>query len=203
MVWTVNVWLPWPSALYDCGEVHAANAPASSLHCGEPSLTVKPNIALVLLDGFDGVLFSDDLSAAVAVSAWSPAERAVDAISAGVDVVLVSAKPSVFPAMYDAVLAKAKSDPQFAAQVDAAAARVPADWLLPTTNPSSLPPIEQLPAIPEELRERIVALRAHILALQAELTSALRTWQHSQRATLGTGLVGTAAQPPVYVDRHL
>ncbi|MFI8633222.1 glycoside hydrolase family 3 N-terminal domain-containing protein [Microbacterium sp. NPDC077663] len=74
--------------------------------------------------GFDGVVFSDDLSAAVAVSAWSPAERAVDAISAGVDVVLVSAKPSVFPAMYDAVLAKAKSDPRFAAQVDEAAARV-------------------------------------------------------------------------------
>jgi hypothetical protein len=98
------------------------------------------------------------------------------------------------------------ADEQAAAAVeeaDAAAARVPADWLLPTTNPSSLPPIEQLPAIPEELRERIVALRSHILALQAELTSALRTWQHSQRATLGTGLVGTAAQPPVYVDRHL
>ncbi len=74
--------------------------------------------------GFDGVVFSDDLSAAVAVSAWSPADRAVKAISAGVDVVLVSAKPSVFPAMYDAVLAKAKADPQFAAQVDAAAARV-------------------------------------------------------------------------------
>ncbi|MDT3329592.1 glycoside hydrolase family 3 N-terminal domain-containing protein [Microbacterium aquilitoris] len=74
--------------------------------------------------GFDGVVFSDDLSGAVAVSAWSPADRAVRAISAGVDVVLVSAKPSVFPAMYDAVLAKAKADPQFAAQVDAAAARV-------------------------------------------------------------------------------
>ncbi|MFJ6678165.1 glycoside hydrolase family 3 N-terminal domain-containing protein [Microbacterium sp. NPDC091382] len=74
--------------------------------------------------GFDGVVFSDDLSAAVAVSAWSPADRAVTAISAGVDVVLVSAKPSVFPAMYDAVLAKAKTDPRFAAQVDAAAARV-------------------------------------------------------------------------------
>ncbi|WP_413355367.1 glycoside hydrolase family 3 N-terminal domain-containing protein [Microbacterium sp. 1P06AB] len=74
--------------------------------------------------GFDGVVFSDDLSAAAAVSAWSPADRAVQAISAGVDVVLVSADPSVFPAMYDAVLAKATADPQFAAQVDAAAARV-------------------------------------------------------------------------------
>lgn len=92
-------------------------------------------------------------------------------------------------------------------EAEAGPAPVPADWLLPTANaaanPAGLPPIEQLPAIPEELRERIVALRSHILELQAELTSALRSWQHSQRATLGTGLVGTAAQPPVYVDRHL
>lgn len=93
---------------------------------GSSPAVFSPTVVKVLRDevGFDGVVFSDDLSAAVAVSAWSPAERAVDAISAGVDVVLVSAKPSVFPAMYDAVLAKAKSDPQFAAQVDAAAARV-------------------------------------------------------------------------------
>nr|WP_081416988.1 glycoside hydrolase family 3 N-terminal domain-containing protein [Microbacterium oleivorans] len=74
--------------------------------------------------GFSGVLFSDDLSQAVAVSAWSPADRAVKAISAGVDVLLVAEDASVFPAMYDAVLARALRDPQFAAQVDAAAARV-------------------------------------------------------------------------------
>lgn len=93
---------------------------------GSRPAVFSPTVVSVLRDevGFDGVLFSDDLSAAAAVSAWSPAQRAVDAISAGVDVVLVSAKPSVFPAMYDAVLAKAQSDPQFAAQVDAAAARV-------------------------------------------------------------------------------
>ncbi|OAH48765.1 glycoside hydrolase family 3 N-terminal domain-containing protein [Microbacterium oleivorans] len=93
---------------------------------GSRPAVFSPTVVSVLRDevGFDGVLFSDDLSGAVAVSAWSPVERAVDAISAGVDVVLVSAKPSVFPAMYDAVLAKVQSDPQFAAQVDAAAARV-------------------------------------------------------------------------------
>ncbi|PZU44377.1 MAG: beta-N-acetylhexosaminidase [Microbacterium sp.] len=74
--------------------------------------------------GFDGVIFSDDLSAAVAASAWSPADRAILALTAGVDVVLVSADPTVYPEMYDAVLAKAQSDPAFAALVDAAAARV-------------------------------------------------------------------------------
>ena len=46
------------------------------------------------------------------------------AIDAGVDLVLVSADPTVFPEMYDAVLAKAKSDPAFAEKVDAAARRI-------------------------------------------------------------------------------
>lgn len=74
--------------------------------------------------GFPGVVFSDDLSAAAATQAWAPADRAITAISAGVDVVLLSADPTVYPEMYDAVLAKAQYDPAFARVVDAAAARV-------------------------------------------------------------------------------
>ncbi len=74
--------------------------------------------------GFTGVVITDDLSAAEAAEQVSPADRAVLAISAGVDVVLASADPTVLPEMYDAVLDKAKSDPAFAALVDAAAARV-------------------------------------------------------------------------------
>ena len=73
---------------------------------------------------FDGVIISDDLSAAAAAQQWAPADRAIMALNAGVDVVLVSADPSVYAAMYDAVLAKAQSDPAFARVVDAAAARV-------------------------------------------------------------------------------
>lgn len=74
--------------------------------------------------GFDGVIMSDDLSAAVAARPWAPADRAIMALSAGVDVVLVSADATVYPEMYDAVLAKAQSDPAFAQLVDAAAGRV-------------------------------------------------------------------------------
>lgn len=74
--------------------------------------------------GFDGVIMTDDLSAAVAATQWAPADRAIMAITAGVDLVLASADPTVYPAMYDAVLAKAQSDPAFAKLVDAAAARV-------------------------------------------------------------------------------
>lgn len=74
--------------------------------------------------GPEGMLMTDDLSAAQAVQAWSPADRAVLAIAAGIDVVLASTDPTVFPAMYDAVLAKAQSDPVFAARVDDAARHV-------------------------------------------------------------------------------
>lgn len=74
--------------------------------------------------GFDGVVTTDDLSATAQVQKWKPAVRAVAAIGAGVDLVLVSADPKVFPEMYDAVLARAEDDPGFAEKVDAAARRV-------------------------------------------------------------------------------
>jgi beta-N-acetylhexosaminidase len=74
--------------------------------------------------GFDGVIMSDDLSGATQVLAWSPADRAILAIQAGDDIVLVSKDPTVAPQMVDAVLAKAQSDPSFAKLVDAAARRV-------------------------------------------------------------------------------
>ncbi|MFC8598761.1 glycoside hydrolase family 3 N-terminal domain-containing protein [Isoptericola sp. NPDC057191] len=74
--------------------------------------------------GFDGVVMTDDLSAAAQVQGWSPGRRAVDAVDAGVDLVLASADPSVAPAMADALVAKARTDPAFAKKVDAAARRV-------------------------------------------------------------------------------
>ncbi len=74
--------------------------------------------------GFDGVVITDDLSAATQVQAWSPGERAVLTIEAGGDVVLASADPSVADAMLDALIAKAQADPAFAAKIDAAAHRV-------------------------------------------------------------------------------
>jgi beta-N-acetylhexosaminidase len=74
--------------------------------------------------GFDGVVMTDDVSAAAAVAAWSPADRAILSIQAGVDLVLVSADATVYPEMYQAVLAKAQAEPAFAEQVDDAARRV-------------------------------------------------------------------------------
>jgi beta-N-acetylhexosaminidase len=74
--------------------------------------------------GFDGVVMTDDLSATAQVAAWAPGDRAVLSIRAGVDLLLVSADPAVFPQMYDAVLQAARNDPAFAEQVDAAARRI-------------------------------------------------------------------------------
>jgi beta-N-acetylhexosaminidase len=74
--------------------------------------------------GFAGVVMTDDVSQAKQVAAWSPEQRAVLAIQAGVDIVLVSASPQLAPQMIAAVVAKARAEPAFRAQVDAAATRV-------------------------------------------------------------------------------
>jgi beta-N-acetylhexosaminidase len=86
----------------------------------------SPTVVGVLRNtvGFDGVVTVDDLSAAQQVQPWSPADRATLAIDAGVDLLLVSADPSVYPEMHQAVLARAQGDPAFAVKVDAAARRV-------------------------------------------------------------------------------
>ncbi|WP_213813688.1 glycoside hydrolase family 3 N-terminal domain-containing protein [Glaciihabitans sp. dw_435] len=74
--------------------------------------------------GFDGVVMTDDLSGATQVLSVSPGDRAIRSIQAGVDIVLVSRIPTVAPGMIDAVVDKARTDPDFDALVDAAARRV-------------------------------------------------------------------------------
>jgi beta-N-acetylhexosaminidase len=69
--------------------------------------------------GFDGVVISDDLGNAVAVSAVPPGERAVRFLSAGGTLVL-TAEPSLVPEMMDAVLERDAADPEFARTVDTA-----------------------------------------------------------------------------------
>lgn len=73
--------------------------------------------------GYNGLVISDDLGNAAQVQAWSPGRRATNFLSAGGDIVLTG-NTSTLPAMVDAVVAKASSDPTFRAQVDASALRV-------------------------------------------------------------------------------
>jgi len=73
--------------------------------------------------GFDGVIASDDMGAATAVADVPPAERAIDFLSAGGDVIVSKgAGPTV--AMADAVVARASSDPGFSAVVAEAVVRI-------------------------------------------------------------------------------
>ncbi|KMM46374.1 beta-N-acetylhexosaminidase [Cellulomonas sp. A375-1] len=74
--------------------------------------------------GFDGLVVTDDLSGAEQVHAWSPADRAISAIDAGVDLVLVSKVPDVAPEMVQAVVHQAQVDDEFRAEVEAAWQRV-------------------------------------------------------------------------------
>lgn len=73
--------------------------------------------------GFEGVVITDDVGAAKAVSAVPVGARATRFIAAGGDIVL-TAKASQASGMLKAIAAKRKASPEFAAQVDAAAARV-------------------------------------------------------------------------------
>ena len=73
--------------------------------------------------GFTGVVVSDDLGNAKAVTAWAPGTRAVRFIGAGGDVVL-TVDPAQAAAMGAALSTKAATDHAFAALVDAAALRV-------------------------------------------------------------------------------
>jgi beta-N-acetylhexosaminidase len=88
--------------------------------------------------GFRGVVISDDLARARQVASFSPAGRALRFIGAGGDIVLtVDADP--LPAMYDAVLDRARASDTFRAKVNASALRVlrakDRQGLLPTVRP--------------------------------------------------------------------
>jgi beta-N-acetylhexosaminidase len=72
---------------------------------------------------FAGVVISDDLGATQQVAGYSVGDRAVRFVAAGGDVVL-TVSPDQIPAMAAAVLARTRTDPAFAAQVDAATLRV-------------------------------------------------------------------------------
>jgi beta-N-acetylhexosaminidase len=73
--------------------------------------------------GFDGLVVSDDLGSARQVSAWSAGERALRFLGAGGDLVL-TVDPGTVPAMYGAVLGRARRDPDFRDRVERSALRV-------------------------------------------------------------------------------
>lgn len=73
--------------------------------------------------GFDGLVISDDLGNAVAVSGRPAGQRAVDFLAAGGDLVLTVNVADAGP-MTAAVVQQAQNDPAFASRLDEAALRV-------------------------------------------------------------------------------
>lgn len=73
--------------------------------------------------GYTGVVMSDDLGRAVAVSGRTPGQRAVDFVAAGGDLVLTVAVDDAEP-MTAALIERAGNDPAFAARLDDAALRI-------------------------------------------------------------------------------
>lgn len=73
--------------------------------------------------GFKGVVISDDLARARQVASFSPAQRALQFIGAGGDVVL-TVDHDPLPAMYRAVLQRTRSSEAFRDKVNAAVLRV-------------------------------------------------------------------------------
>jgi beta-N-acetylhexosaminidase len=72
---------------------------------------------------FDGLVISDDLGNAVAVSGVSVGRRAVDFVTAGGDMAL-TVQPTDFPVMLAALTDRAATSPEFRARVDDAALHV-------------------------------------------------------------------------------
>ena len=72
---------------------------------------------------FGGVIISDDMGAAAAVTSLSPAARAIGFLAAGGDMILSDSLPAA-AAMDTAVLSKMKRDPAFRSVADSAVMRV-------------------------------------------------------------------------------
>jgi beta-glucosidase-like glycosyl hydrolase len=101
--------------------VMASSAIYTQLDPTEPAAFSPAVLTGLLRDrlGFDGVVVSDDVGNAEAVADVPAGERATRFLAAGGTLVL-TVDATLVPQMIDAVLARADSDPAFAAQVDAA-----------------------------------------------------------------------------------
>lgn len=129
----------------------------------------SPAVIGTLLRGdlhFQGVVLSDDLANARQLAGWTPAQRALNFLAAGGDMVL-TVNPAVLPQMYDAVLSRALTDTAFRQRTTDAAVRV-------VTAKQGLV-ARPVPALPSpgyvnHLLRRGTADRAQTAVLQSRLT---------------------------------
>lgn len=117
---------PFRTGIQDGVElVMVGSAIYSRIDPGTNAVFSRPIVTGLLRDrlSYGGVVITDDVGAAKAVAAVPVGQRATRFIEAGGDITL-TARPSTVPVMHDAITAKAKADPAFAKQVEAAATRV-------------------------------------------------------------------------------
>jgi beta-N-acetylhexosaminidase len=105
--------------------VMMSSAEYSKIDPGTPALFSSRIIGGLLRGdlGFDGVVMSDDVGGALAVRAWTPAQRAVKFVRAGGDL-LLDIVPADLGPMHRALVQEAQDDPAFGAALTAAATRV-------------------------------------------------------------------------------
>jgi beta-N-acetylhexosaminidase len=113
-------------AAVDAGVPFVMVAEATYTRIDPSSLAVFSPVVMRLLRsglGFGGVIMSDDLGQATAVASIPAAQRAIDFLSAGGDLITSQILPPA-ETMASAVLARAATDPSFRAIVAAAVMRV-------------------------------------------------------------------------------
>lgn len=108
------------------GFVMMSSAVYEKLDAAEPALFSERIMTDLLRTemGFDGVIITDDVGAAIQVQQWSPAERAVKFVAAGGDMLLVAHRPQIIPEMASALVVKAEKDKDFAEKIDQAVLRI-------------------------------------------------------------------------------
>ena len=117
---------PFRTGIQDGVElVMVGSAIYSRIDPGTNAVFSKRVISDLLRDrlSYDGVVVTDDVGAAKSVADVPVGQRATRFVRAGGDIVL-TARPSTVPTMHDALTGAIRSDPAFAAQVQAAVTRV-------------------------------------------------------------------------------
>ena len=117
---------PFRTGIQDGVElVMVGSAIYSRIDPGTNAVFSKRVISDLLRDrlSYDGVVVTDDVGAAKSVAEVPVGQRATRFVRAGGDIVL-TARPSTVPTMHDALTRAMRSDPAFAAQVQAAVTRV-------------------------------------------------------------------------------
>lgn len=107
----------------DVGAVMVSSATYTRIDASHQAVFSAKVIGLLRQWGYQGVVISDDLGAAVSLKSVPASQRAVRFLAAGGDLV-INASPGLTAAMVAGVKKRAHSDAAFAQQLTASAARV-------------------------------------------------------------------------------